>query len=97
MVGILVSFWEGPFSGAMFVLGRVIVNWWNFKTDIPQINSLIPGAVDHGTLDPADPFGFFPGHFSGAFWLLFQQGFFFPSWRGDTPESPRTEKRQQII
>ena len=24
MVGILVSFWEGPFSGAMLVLGRVI-------------------------------------------------------------------------
>ena len=23
MVGILVSFWEGPFSGAMLVLGRV--------------------------------------------------------------------------
>ena len=23
MVGILLSFWEGPFSGAMLVLGRV--------------------------------------------------------------------------
>ena len=26
MVGILLSFWEGPFSGAMLVLGRVITD-----------------------------------------------------------------------
>ena len=28
MVGILLSFWEGLFSGAMLVSGRVMVNWW---------------------------------------------------------------------
>ena len=28
MVGILVSFWDGPFSGAMLVSGRVFVNFF---------------------------------------------------------------------
>ena len=37
MVGILLSYWEGPFSGAMLVLGRVIVGLgrldsWNPRT-----------------------------------------------------------------
>ena len=34
MVGILVSFWEGPFSGPMLVPGRVVfvdVSHWSFQ------------------------------------------------------------------
>ena len=46
MVGRLVSFWEGPFSGAILVLGRVVVHllWLTFVGESDPLSSLEVGG-----------------------------------------------------
>ena len=75
MVGILLSFWEGPFSGAMLVLGRVSCAI-NSGGNTPQkFNSEF--TPDKTWLED-DPISFFgmvnlckcPGPFARLTWIL---------------------------
>ncbi len=56
MVGILVSSWDGQFSGAMLVSGRVPSRGFMNLRDGNVIPGLLP--ADLNLLGPARPFGF---------------------------------------
>ena len=49
MVGILVSFWNGLFSGAMLVSGRVVLSAASQKNPRAYLVLCKTGSWDHGT------------------------------------------------
>ena len=76
MVGILVSFWEGPFSGAMLVSGSVPKNihffQWLFQLDVIPDSITSPSSLIHGYKKAPSVDVLFPKGDSGLrYWVIF--------------------------